>query len=99
VTTATTPRPCARIPAGRPQQFRLRPRRLLHGPQGNPACQRYGSSDFALCSQNWAPPMHQPQQKSYLDYNGGWPVGSWPITEPSTGYQAKYVLLLPALAR
>jgi len=29
---------------------------------------------------------------------GGWTVGSWPITEPSTGYQAKYVLVLAAVA-
>jgi endoglucanase len=67
-------------------------------PQGDPAYQCYGSVDFALCSQNWAPPIGQPQQKSYLEYNGGWPVGSWPITEPSTGYQAKYVLVVSAMA-
>jgi endoglucanase len=42
--------------------------------------------------------MNQPQQKSYLEYNGGWPVGSWSITEPSTGYQAKYVWVLSAYA-
>ena len=43
--------------------------------------------------------MHQPQQKSYLEYDGGWSVGWWSITEPSTGYQAKYVLALSALPR
>lgn len=43
--------------------------------------------------------MEQPVQKAYLEYNGGWPVGSWSITEPSTAYQAKYVLVMSALAR
>jgi hypothetical protein len=38
-------------------------------------------------------------QKSYLQFNSGWPAGSWPITEPSTGYQAKYVLVLSAYAQ
>ena len=35
--------------------------------------------------------MGQPEQKSYLELNSGWPAGSWSITEPSTGYQAKCI--------
>jgi hypothetical protein len=59
----------------------------------------YGASEYSLCSQNWQPPMGQPNQKSYLQFNSGWPAGSWSITEPSTGYEAKYVLVLSAYAR
>ena len=98
-TTATTPGPAPGFVPGGPNNSGFAPDGCCTAPQGDPAYQCYGSSDFALCSQNWDPPMHQPQQKSYLDYNGGWPVGSWPITEPSTGYQAKYVLVLSAYAR
>jgi len=41
-----------------------------------------------------SPPMGQPDQKSYLDFNDGWPVDSWQISEPDDGYQAKWVRLL-----
>jgi hypothetical protein len=99
VTTASTPGPAPGFLPGGPNNTGFIPDGCCTAPQGDPAYQCYGSSDFALCSQNWDPPMHQPQQKSYLEYNGGWPVGSWPITEPSTGYQAKYVLVLAAYAR
>lgn len=97
--TSSAPGPAPGFLAGGPNNNGFGPDGCCTAPQGDPAYQCYGSSDFALCSQNWDPPMHQPQQKSYLDYNGGWPVGSWPITEPSTGYQAKYVLVVSALAR
>ena len=40
------------------------------------------------------PPFGQPDQKSYLDFNSGWPNNSWEITEPSISYQAVYVRLL-----
>jgi len=96
-TTATTPGPAPGFLSGGPNTW-FAPDGCCTAPQGDPAYRCYGSSDFALCSQNWDPPMHQPQQKSYLQYNGGWPVGSWSITEPSTGYQAKYVLVLAAYA-
>lgn len=97
-TTATTPGPAPGYLTGGPNtSFEVDG--CCKAPQGDPAYQCYGSSDFSLCSQNWDPPMHQPQQKSYLEFNGGWPAGSWSITEPSTGYQAKYVLVLSAYAR
>lgn len=40
------------------------------------------------------PPYGQPPQKSYLDFNDGWPLNSWPISENSNGYQAAYIRLL-----
>lgn len=43
---------------------------------------------------NYAPPYGQPAQKSYLDYNTGFPANSWEITEPAIYYQASYVRLL-----
>jgi len=97
-TSASTPGPAPGFLAGGPNTG-FAPDSCCTAPQGDPAYKCYGSSDFALCSQNWSPPMGQPAQKSYLEYNGGWPVGSWPITEPSTGYQAKYILVVSALAR
>ncbi|HTQ46551.1 MAG TPA: glycoside hydrolase family 9 protein [Polyangiaceae bacterium] len=41
-----------------------------------------------------SPPTGQPDQKSYLDFNSGWPLDSWEITEPDDAYQAKWVRLL-----
>jgi len=40
------------------------------------------------------PPYNQPEQKSYLDYNTGWPDNSWEISEPAIYYQASYLRLL-----
>jgi hypothetical protein len=40
------------------------------------------------------PPLNQPAQKSYKDFNTGWPFDSWSVTEPSDGYQVKYIRLL-----
>jgi hypothetical protein len=98
-TTATTPGPAPGFLTGGPNNTGFSLDSCCTAPEGDSAYKCYGSSDFALCSQNWDPPLHQPQQKSYLDYNGGWPAGSWSISEPSTGYEAKYVLVVSALAR
>jgi hypothetical protein len=54
----------------------------------------HGSADYSLCSNNYAPPIGQPALKSYRQFNEGWPVDSWQVTEPSTGYQAGYVRAL-----
>lgn len=43
-----------------------------------------------------SPPAGQPPQKSYKDWNGGWPDASWAVTEPAIYYQAAYVRLLSA---
>lgn len=44
------------------------------------------------------PPYGQPPMKSYKDWNSVWPDKSWEITEPSTGYQAAFVMLCAAFA-
>ncbi|MCX8094316.1 MAG: glycoside hydrolase family 9 protein, partial [Candidatus Goldbacteria bacterium] len=44
------------------------------------------------------PPYGQPPMKSYRDWNSVWPDSSWEITEPSTGYQAAFVMLCAAFA-
>jgi hypothetical protein len=41
-----------------------------------------------------SPPAGQPPMKSYKDFNDGWPLDSWAVTEPDLGYQAAYVRLL-----
>ena len=40
------------------------------------------------------PPVGQPDQKSYADFNDNWPMNSWEVTENSCGYQASYIRLL-----
>ena len=52
------------------------------------------SAAFSLCSNRYAPPLGQPALKSYREFNEGWPVNSWEVTEPSTGYQAHYISVL-----
>ncbi len=63
----------------------------LHGPApgfltGGP------NSSFSISS--LSPPFGQPDQKSYLDWNTGFPESSWEITEPGIYYQAMYIRLL-----
>ena len=41
-----------------------------------------------------APPANQPRQKSYMDFNDGFPNNSWELSEPAIYYQAAYVRLL-----
>ena len=45
------------------------------------------------------PPAGQPTQKSYKDWNTGFPQNSWEITEPGIYYQASYVRLLSGALR
>ncbi len=40
------------------------------------------------------PPYNQPQQKSYLDFNTGFPDDSWELSEPAIYYQSAYIRLL-----
>ncbi len=44
------------------------------------------------------PPENQPIQKSYLDWNTGWPENSWEVTECHIPYQAAYLRLLAEVA-
>jgi len=44
------------------------------------------------------PPMNQPPQKSYKNWNTSWPENSWEVTEPGIYYQAAYVKLVSCYA-
>ncbi len=46
-----------------------------------------------------SPPTGQPPAKSYTDFNEGWPINSWAVTENSNGYQVAYLRLLSKFAR
>jgi len=50
------------------------------------------NKDFSIAS--ISPPAGQPAQKSYLDWNTGWPQNSWEISEPAIYYQSSYIRLL-----
>jgi hypothetical protein len=41
-----------------------------------------------------SPPAAQPPQKSYRDWNSGYPEDSWAVTEPGIYYQSAYIELL-----
>jgi hypothetical protein len=58
------------------------------------SCCPGGCSGYSCGAAPLAPPTGQPDQKSYLDFNDGWPLDSWSVTEPDDGYQAKYIRLL-----
>jgi len=45
------------------------------------------------------PPVGQPPQKSYRDWNVGWPESSWVVAEPAIYYQSAYVKLLSRFAQ
>ncbi len=36
----------------------------------------------------------EPSAKMYKEFNNGWPLNSWSVTEPSLGYQTFYISLL-----
>lgn len=56
---------------------------------------RCGAADAnRQCDRPLAPPRNQPPAKSYLQFNNDWPVNSWQVTEPSTGYQASFIRAL-----
>ncbi|MFN6945028.1 MAG: glycoside hydrolase family 9 protein [Cytophagaceae bacterium] len=52
-----------------------------------------GAANNALCVV-LEPPRNQPPQKSYRDWNTGWPQNSWEVTENGIYYQAAYIKLL-----
>lgn len=43
--------------------------------------------------------INQPPAKSYVDFNEGWPVNSWSVTENSNAYQTSYIRLLSKFVR
>ena len=56
-------------------------------------CGSAGSNEACGAAQP-SPPGGQPPLKSYLDFNDGWPLNSWQISENSISYQAPYLRLL-----
>jgi len=52
------------------------------------------SASNALCSTNVTPPLNQPIQKSYKDFNDNWPVDSWTVTEAGIYTNAAYTRML-----
>lgn len=59
------------------------------------ACCSGSCSSDPLCSIALAtPPLGQPIQKSYADFNGDWPQNSWTVTEIAIYTQAAYLRLL-----
>ncbi|SFV33400.1 N-terminal ig-like domain of cellulase [Hyphomicrobium facile] len=65
---------------------------------GTPSYKCYMSAAFSLCRRGYSPPLDQPASKSYLQFNDSWPANSWAVTEPSTAYQAAYILALSPFA-
>ena len=60
------------------------------------ACCASTCASNALCM-NLSPPSGQPIQKSFREWNTGWPQNSWEITENSIYVQASYLCLLSAM--
>lgn len=52
------------------------------------------AANNALCNTNVTPPLNQPIQKSYKDFNDSWPVNSWTISEAGIYTNAAYVRML-----
>jgi hypothetical protein len=46
-----------------------------------------------------SPPVGQPPMKSYAEFNDGWPLNSWSVTENSNSYQVSYIRLLSKYAK
>ena len=60
-------------------------------------CGGYGA---AVCRRPpVTPPVGQPPAKSYGEFNDGWPLNSWSVTENSLGYQSDYIRLLSKYVR
>ncbi len=58
------------------------------------------AANNAICTaEPISPPKSQPPQKSYKDFNTGWPLDSWSVTEPDDGYQTAYIRLLSKFVR
>ena len=53
-----------------------------------------GPNQNYAANTNLTPPYNQPLQKSYLDFNTGFPDDSWELSEPAIYYQSAYVRLL-----
>jgi hypothetical protein len=58
------------------------------------SCCPSGCSGLSCGAMQLSPPANQPGPKAYVDFNDGWPLDSWSVTEPDVGYQALWVRLL-----
>ncbi|MEO8902837.1 MAG: hypothetical protein ABI488_12420 [Polyangiaceae bacterium] len=59
------------------------------------ACCAMGCGTGNSCtSEPLSPPLGQPPQKSYKDFNTNWPLDSWQVTKNGDGYQVAYIRLL-----
>lgn len=65
---------------------------------GPPPGYLVGGANQAFFTGGLSPPAGQPPQKSYLDFNTGFPDNSCEITEPAIYYQAAYVRLVANFA-
>lgn len=62
-------------------------------------CCANSCSGNALCNvATVTPPLGQPVQKSYLEFNTSWPQNSWVVSEPAIYTQASYLRLLSKYA-
>lgn len=66
----------------------------LNSPNGPPPGYMSGGANKDFSIPSISPPSGQPPQKSYLDFNDGYPDNSWEISEPAIYYQAAYIRAL-----
>ena len=57
------------------------------------------SCSGVACGAMPTPPTGQPPQKAYADMNDNWPLDTWQFSEPSLGYQTRYIRLLSKFVR
>jgi len=55
-------------------------------------------ANAACLGEQLSPPYGQPPLKSWLEFDTGWPLNSWQVSENSNGYQAAYLRLLANFA-
>ena len=55
--------------------------------------------DSSYTGPRLVPPLDQPPQKAYKDWNTSWPEDSWEVSEPGIYYQASYLYLLSRFVR
>lgn len=78
---------------------------LVGGPnpgyERDPCCEtKCGGYGAKLCKRPLlSPPAGQPPMKSYAEFNDGWPINSWSVTENSNSYQTDYLRLLSKYAK
>jgi hypothetical protein len=74
---------------------------LVGGPNASFAVDACCETDscYGCDSVSLEPPLGQPPQKSFKEFNTSWPVNSWAVTENSNGYQVAYLRLLAQYVR